>query len=102
MPDIAVVIAVDDTVKNLLDGIIVIWAQYHQTRIAFMEYNIFADYFAESTRVEEFSSEKAELVERIVLTVSPVKREFITAIGVVGKIAGVHAVGNHKNLNIVE
>ena len=44
----------------------------------------------------------AELIERIVSPVSPIKRELRTAIGVIGEIAGIHAVGNHKNLNIVE
>ena len=55
-----------------------------------MKYDVLADKFTKCAWVEKFSSEKAELVEWIVFLVSPVEREFITTVGVISEITGVH------------
>ena len=45
---------------------------------------------------------QSQVVERPVLGIRPVEREFVAAVRIVGKIACIHAVRYYEQLHIVE
>ena len=102
MPYIAILVCVFDTIDNLLDRIILIWAKHHQRLLTLVEDDIFADNLAKRTLVKEEVGKHIEVVESIISLVSPIECELISAIWIVGKIAGVYTVRNYKYLNVVK
>ena len=67
-----------------------------------MQHYIFADDLSQRTLVEKEVGEHIQVVERPVLGIRPVEREFVAAVRIVGKIACIHAVRYYEQLNIVE
>ena len=67
-----------------------------------MEDDIFADNLAKRTLVKEEVGKHIEVVERIISLVSPIECELISAIWIIGKIAGIDTVRNYKYLNVVK
>ena len=67
-----------------------------------MQYNILADHLPQVTLIEEEVGELAQVVKRNVFRIRPVERELIAAIGVVGKVTGIHTVTDDEELDIVE
>ena len=102
MPDIAVIIRVFHTVKNLLHGIELVRAKYHQAFVSLVQYNVLANNLAQRTLVEEHCGKLLQVVERHIGGIRPVKRELIATVRIVGEIAGVHAVRYYEQLNVIE
>ena len=102
MPYIAVLICILDTVKNLFYGIILIWAQNHQTLVALVHHDVLADYLPQDALIKEMISKLAEVVNRLVVRQRPVECKLVTAVGIIGEIARVNAVGDYKELDIIE
>ena len=102
MPDIAVLVGVLNTVENLFYSIILIWTKYHQALVALVHHNVLADYLPKNTLVKEVISKLTEVVNRLVVRQRPVECKFVTAVGIVGEIACVDAIGNDEKLDIIE
>ena len=102
MPNIAVLVGVLYTVKNLFDCIKLVRSQDHQTFVAFVQNDVFAYHFAQITLLQERASEHSEVIKRHILCIRPVESEFISAIGIVGKVTRINSVANDKQLDIVE
>ena len=102
MPDIAVLIGVLDTVQDLLYRVVLVRAEDHQAFIALVQDDIFGNHLAQGTFVKEMSRELAEVVHRIIVDEGPIESELITAVRVIGEIAGVNTVGDDENLNVIE
>ena len=102
VPNVAVLVGVLHTVENLFNCIELIRTQYHQTFVAFMQDDVFANHLAEIALVEEEIGEFAQVVERHVFLVGPIESELIAAIGIVGKIACVHTIADDKKLDVIK
>ena len=102
MPDIAVVIGVFHTVENFFHSIELIRAEHHQAFFPLMQYNVLANNLSQRTLFEENRCKLLQVIERHVGSISPVERELITTIRVIGEIAGVHTIGNDKQLDVIK
>ena len=102
MPDVSVVIGVFYTVENLFYRIKLIRTKYHQALVALMQHDVLAYNLAQCTLVEEYGGKLFQVVERNVGGICPIEGELITAVRIVGKIAGVHAVGYDEQLDVIE
>lgn len=102
MPDIAILVGVLDLVDNFLYGIELIGAQDHQASLSFVQNHIFADDLSQRAFVEKEVGKHVQVVERPVFGIRPVEGEFVAAVGVIGKIAGIHTIRDHEDLNVVE
>ena len=102
MPDIAVIIRVFHTVKNLLHGIELVRAKHHQAFVALMQDDILSDNLAQRALVEEHCGKLLQVVERNVCGVRPVECELEAVIRIVGEIASVHTIGYDKQLDVVK
>ena len=102
MPDVAVIGVSLNTLKDSFHRIVLIWAQHHETLVALMQYDILGNHLAQRAAVEKHGRKQAEVVERIIGNVSPIKSELVTLIGVVGKVTSVHTVADDKDLNVIE
>ena len=67
-----------------------------------MQHNVLANHLAQVALVEEEVCKLAKVIERHVLRIRPVESELIAAVRVVGKVTGIHAVADDKELDIVE
>ena len=92
MPDITILVRVLDPIDNFFYGIELIGAQDHQTPLSFVQNHIFADDLSQRAFVEKEVGKHVQVVERPVFGIRPVEGEFVSAVGVVGKIAGIHTI----------
>lgn len=67
-----------------------------------MQDDVLAYHLAKSAFVEEKVSKSAEVVEGHVFLVGPIEGEFVAAVGIVGKVARVHAVADDEQLDVIE
>ena len=102
MPDVAVIIGVFYTVKNLLHRIELVRAKHHHALFAIMQHDVLADNLSQCTLVEEHRSKLLQVIERNICRIRPVKCELISAIRIIGEITSIHAIGYYKQLDIVE
>ena len=102
MPDITIIVGVFHTVENLLHGVELVRAKHHQTFVSLMQYNIFANNFAQRTLVEEHSGKLLQVVERHIGGIRPVECKLIAAIRIVGEIASVYTIGYDKQLDVIK
>ena len=100
MPDITVIIGVLYPIQYLFYSIELVWAQHHQALITLMQYDVFPDNLAERTFFQEKHSKLIQFIERQICSIRPVECKLISAIGIVGKIASIYAIGDNKQLNI--
>src|SRR5574344_37364 len=102
MPNVPVIIGIFNSVKNLLNCIILVWTKYHQTFIPFVQNNIFTYQFTKSTFIKEECGKLVQFIEWIISCISPIEGKLISAIWIIGKISSIHTIGNNEQLNIVE
>ena len=102
MPYITVIIGVLYPIQYLFYSIELVWTQHHQALITLMQYDVFPDNLAERTFFQEKHSKLIQFIERQICSIRPVECKLISAIGIVGKIASIYAIGDNKQLNIVE
>ena len=95
-------VCVFNTIDNLLDCVILIWAKHHQRLLTLVKDDIFADNLAKRTLVKEEVGKHIEVVECIITLVSPIECELVSAIRIIGKVAGIDTVRNYKYLNVVK
>ena len=67
-----------------------------------MQYDILAYDFTQSALIKESGGKLLQVIERDIGSVCPIECEFVPAVGIISKIACIHPIGNHKQLNIVE
>ena len=102
VPDVAVLVCVLDTVQDLFYCIILVRTKHHQALVPFMKDNVLAEHLAQGAFVEEVRSELAQVIDRFVVDERPVEGELVTAVGIIGEIACVDAIGDDKELDVVE
>ena len=102
VPDVTVLVCVLHAIQDLLYGIVLVRAQDHQAFVAFVEDDVLAEHLAQGAFVKEVSCELAKVVYRLIVDERPVKSEFVAAVGIVGEIAGIDAVGDDKDLDVIE
>ena len=102
MPYITVIVGVFNTIEYLLHRIELIRAKYHQTFVALMQNDVFANNLTQSTLVKKHCGKLLQVVERHIGGIRPVERKLIATIRVVGKITSVHAIRYDKQLDVIK
>ena len=96
MPDITVIVGVLYPIQYLFYSIELVWTQHHQALITLMQYDVFPDNLAERTLFQEKYSKLIQFIERQIRRIRPVKCKLISAIGIIGEITSVYAIGDNK------
>ena len=92
MPYIAVIVGVLHTIQNFLYGIELIRTKHHQTFVALVLHDIFPYDFAKRTFFQEEYGKLIQFIKRMIGSIRPIECKLITAIRIVGKIAGIDTI----------
>jgi hypothetical protein len=67
-----------------------------------MQNNIFAYHLSKITLVKKEISKLTQVIEWDILCVRPIECEFISAIGIIGKIACIDSIADYEQLDIIK
>ena len=56
-------------------------AQHHQTFVALMQHDVFANHLAKGTFIEEHCRKQTEVVEGVVVRVRPIESKLVALVG---------------------
>ena len=70
--------------------------------VSLVQDDVLGDHLTQGALVKEVGRELAEVVDRLIIGQCPIEGELIAAVRVVGEITRVYAVGNDKDLDVIE
>ena len=102
MPYISILIGVLYAVDYLLNSIILIWTKHHKALVTLVQNYVFAYDLAKCTFIQKIRCKQTKVIHRMIILISPIKSELITAIRIICKVPGIYTIRDYEQLNIIE
>ena len=67
-----------------------------------MQDDVLGNHLAQGAFVKEVGRELAQVIDGLVVDERPVEGELVATVGIIGEVTGVDAVGDDKDLDVVE